>query len=56
MNPLEKAARRNPYWIFLYDWDLISVMPKASAPQRRMGFDKIVMLLAQSQFPPIGKN
>lgn len=47
---IKQQAAKNPYWLFLYDWNIISFVPRVIAAKEIMFcFDKL-------QFPPIGKN
>ena len=45
----------SPYWIFIYNWDIVRIVePQSLMP--RLGFAGIIALLEQYQFPPIGNN
>ena len=50
-SPLEQLIKRNPYWIFLYNWGIIN-----GGTPRVVSATEIIDCFRRCQFPPIGKN
>lgn len=50
-SPLGQFIKRNPYWVFLYNWGIIN----EGAP-RVVAAVEIIDCFRRCQFPPIGKN
>jgi len=48
---LKQSIKRNPYWIFLYNWGIIN-----GGTPRVVSAGEIIESLRRNQFPPIGKS